>query len=102
MVIFIEYIEYECNGNRNKNLSLKKYLNEIKAYLKDIITISENLAHQLKIEINFLSSKNINEEQVMHTKSDKKEVMTYDNANEVNKEISELLLSRYQTGLKYE
>ena len=32
------YIEYESNGNRNKNLSAKENLNDIKLYLKDIIT----------------------------------------------------------------
>ena len=32
----------------------------------------------------------------MHLKSDKIEVMTYDNANNVIKEILESLLSRYQ------
>ena len=32
------YIEYESNGDRNKNLSVKEYLSEIKAFLKDIIT----------------------------------------------------------------
>ena len=30
-------IEYENNGDRNKTLSIKKYLDEIKLYLKDII-----------------------------------------------------------------
>ena len=27
----------ECNGNRNKTLSVEEYLNKIKPYLKDII-----------------------------------------------------------------
>ena len=36
----------------------------------------------------------------MHSKSDKVEVMTYDNANEVIKEIFEALISRYQIGLE--
>ena len=30
-------IEYENNGDRNKTLSIKKYLDEIKLYPKDII-----------------------------------------------------------------
>ena len=30
-------IEYENNGGRNKTLSIKKYLDEINLYLKDII-----------------------------------------------------------------
>ena len=32
------YIGYESNGNKNKNLSVKKYLNETKPYLKYTIT----------------------------------------------------------------
>ena len=31
------YIEYEINGDRNKNLSLDEYLDKIKHYLSDII-----------------------------------------------------------------
>ena len=31
------YIEYESNGNTNKTLSVKKYLNKIEPYFKDII-----------------------------------------------------------------
>ena len=32
------YIEYEHNGDRNKILSVKEYLNTIRPYLKDIIS----------------------------------------------------------------
>ena len=73
------YIEYESNGDRNKNLSVKKYLNEIKPYLKDIITDfrkSGSWKIQLTIAIDFISSENTNKEQVMHSKSDDIEVMT--------------------------
>ena len=31
------YIEYESNGDKNKTLSLEKYLDKIRPYLKDII-----------------------------------------------------------------
>ena len=31
------YVEYESNGNRNRNLSLEEYLNKSKPYLRDII-----------------------------------------------------------------
>ena len=34
----------------------------------------------------------------MHSKSDDIEIMIYDKANEVNKELFESLLSRYQIG----
>ena len=36
----------------------------------------------------------------MHSKSDKKEIMIFDKADEAIQELFELLLSRYQTGLK--
>ena len=31
------YIEYESNDHKNRNLSLEKYLNKIKLYLRNII-----------------------------------------------------------------
>ena len=31
------YIEYDSNGDKNRNLSLNKYLNNIKPYLRNII-----------------------------------------------------------------
>ena len=31
------YIECENNADRNKNVSLEKYLNKIKSYVRDII-----------------------------------------------------------------
>ena len=31
------YIEYESNGKKNKNLSVQEYVDEIKPYLRDII-----------------------------------------------------------------
>ena len=30
------YIKYESNGDKNRTLSVKKYLNKIRPYLKDI------------------------------------------------------------------
>ena len=35
-------IEYESNGDRNKKLSVKEQLNEIKPYLRDIIINLQN------------------------------------------------------------
>ena len=37
-VIFETTIDYESNGHRNKDLSLKEYVKETKPYLKDILT----------------------------------------------------------------
>ena len=38
-------IEYESNDERNKTLSVKKYLTKIRLYLKDILKLSKNLTH---------------------------------------------------------
>ena len=38
MPINKKHIEYERKGDRNKTLSVEKYLNKIRSYLKDIIS----------------------------------------------------------------
>ena len=52
------------------------------------------------ISINFISSKDNDEERVMHSKSDNKEMMINDKKDEVIEEIFQSLLSRYQIGLE--
>ena len=81
-----DYIEYESNSDRNKNVSVKEYLNVIKPYLKDMIIdlqISDMWKIQLTIAINFISSKDVDEQCVIHSKSENIEVMPYDDAYEV-------------------
>ena len=55
---------------------------------------------QLTIAINFISSKDTDEERVMHLESDNIEIMIYNKAKEVIQELLESLFSRYQTGLE--
>ena len=52
------------------------------------------------IAINFMSSKDNDEEYVVHSKSDNMEMMIIDKADEVTEEPFQLVLSRYQVGLK--
>ena len=81
-----DYIKYESNSDRNKNVSVKEYLNVIKPYLKDMIIdlqISDMWKIQLTIAINFISSKDVDEQCVIHSKSENIEVMPYDDAYEV-------------------
>ena len=54
---------------------------------------------QLTIEINFISSKDVDEERVMHSKSENTEFKTFDNLNNVVDELFKSFLLRYQTGL---
>ena len=84
-------------------LSIEEYVNQIRPYLKDIINnlkLSDMSKIQLIIAIDFTSSKNNDEERVIHSKSDNTEFMTYENEDKVTKELFESLLNRYQIGLK--
>ena len=75
----------------------------MKSYLKDIIIDLQKSGLwkiQLTIAIKFIiSSKDTNEERIIHLKSDNMEIL-YVNANEAIEELFESLLSRYQTRLE--
>ena len=67
------YIEYESNGDKNRNLSLDEYLNKIEPYLRNMIIDPQNSDMwkiQLTVTIKFISSKDTKEERVMHSRSD--------------------------------
>ena len=72
------YTEYESKGDRNRALSVQEYLNKVRPYLKDIINNlkkSDTWKIQLIIAINFISSKNNDEDHVIHSKGDNIEIM---------------------------
>ena len=97
------YIEHERKGNINKTISVEKYINKIRSYLKDIMNKLNTLNKwkiQLIIAINFIFSKDNDEEHVRHSKSDNIEIMINDKANEVIKELFKLMKNRYQNNLE--
>ena len=114
------YIQYESKGNKEKYLSIKKYLNMIKPYLSDIINYhktqgkcrihSDNkiLEHQtqnewkiqLTMAINFISSKDSDETRTMHTKDNNVEVMMGSETDEIIEELFKSFLQKYQVGLE--
>ena len=97
------YIEYKSNGDRNKNLSLDKYINKIEHYLRNIITDLQNSdtwKTQLTIAINFISSKDAEEEHVMHSIGNNIKFTSYNDANEVADELFDSLCSRYEGNLE--
>ena len=67
----------ESNRNRNRNLKLDKFLNEIEPYLNYIITDlqkSHTWKTQLTIAINLISSADSEKEHIMHSKSNSKKL----------------------------
>ena len=64
------YIEYESTGDKNRILSLNEYLNTIVTFLRNIIIDFQNSNTwkiQLTIAINFIFSKDVEEERVKKT-----------------------------------
>ena len=89
------------NDERNKDISIRIYLQEIKAYLKDVINDLQKYdiwKIQLAVAIKSISSRD--EKLVMHSKSDNIKVMAYDKADEFIQEIFEPILYRYQIELE--
>ena len=64
------------------------------------LQISDTMKIQLTIVINFISSKDIEEERVIYLRSKNIKFMSYNDANEVVGELFESLRSRYQGNLE--
>ena len=118
------YIPYESKGYKDKNLSIKEYLDMIRPYLSNIINdhkthgewrihsgntiIKHKTQGEWKIHlkmsinsINFISSKSDSDEtRTTHTKSDNIEIMMGSKTDEIIEELFKSLLNRYQEGLE--
>ena len=94
-------IEHQSKGDRNKTLSAEEYLNKIRLYLKEIINNlkkSDTWKIQLTIAIKFISSKENDEECVIHSKSDNVEIMINYETDKVK--LFKSLKDRYQNNLE--
>ena len=79
-----------------KRYQLKHILNKIKPYLKNIINDlkkSDAQKIQLPLAINFVSSKDNDEERAMRSKSDNIEIMIDEKIDEAIEKLFESLLS---------
>ena len=98
-------IEYESNGERNKVLSVEEYLNEIRPYLKDIVNNlkkSGTWKIQLTIANKFIFSKDNDEESLIHSESDKIEIMADEKIDQAIKKLFKSLKNRYPNNLSSE
>ena len=114
------YIQYEIEGDKGKNLSIKEYLNMTKPYFSDIITdhktrglvryqssnkilIEETFSEwkiQLTTAINFISSKDSDETRTLHTKSNNVETMMGSETDEFIEDLLESFLQKYEERLE--
>ena len=94
-----KYIEYESEGDKDKNLSPKEYLDMIRPYSSDIINkhiTQSEWKIQLTMPINFACSKDSEETRTVHTKSYDIEIMMANETNEIIEKLFESLLQNYQ------
>ena len=93
-------IEYESNGDKDKILSVKEYLNMIKQYLRDIINdhkTQDEWKIQLTMKINFIPSKDSKDSSkthTMHTTSDNIEIIMGNETYEIIEELVESFLPK--------
>ena len=114
------YMEYENNGDKNKNLSIKEYLYMIILYLSDMIndhkspkilrlhsryevTYYETQYGEWKVQltmaIKFIPSKDSKETRTIHIKSDSKEVMMNSKTDDIINGLFKSFLQKYQEEL---
>ena len=110
------YVEYESNGDKDRNLSLKEYIYMIIPYLRDIMNDHKTPVKlkfhrsnevidyetqfgewkiQLIMSINFISSKDSNETRNMHKKSDNIESIMVSETDDIIDEFFKSLLQKY-------
>ena len=96
-----KYIQYQSNGDKDKKLSIKEYLNMIKPYISKIINYQKDERKiQLTMKINFISSTNSEKTRSMNTVCDSVEFMLGCETDEIIEKRFESLLQRYQEGLE--
>ena len=97
------YIEYKNNINKDKILSIKDSLDEIKPYLSDIMndhkTHGEWETH-LTMAINLFSSKDSEETLIMHSSGDNIEFIIGIETDKINEDIFDSFLQRYHKSLE--
>ena len=93
------YMEHESNSDKNRDLSLDEYFNKIESYLRNIIISLQNSDAskiQSTIAIDFIFSKDAEEERVIHSSSGNMKFTHYSDANDVIEKLLKSLCSRYQ------
>ena len=78
-----DYIGYESNGDKNRNLSLNEYLSKIELYLRNIMIDLQN-SDTWKIQLTIaIILKDVEEECVMHSTINNIKFTPCSNVNEV-------------------
>ena len=95
------YIEYQSNGNEDKILSIKEYLNINKPYLSNIVNDhKEEWKIQLMMEINFATTEESIKIHEMYIRSKNRTILIGHETDEIIEELFDSLLQKYQCALE--
>ena len=97
------YILYESKGDKDTRLSIAKYFDIIRLYLRDMIDNHKARGEwkmQLTMRIIFVSFTDANETREMHTKSDTITIMRGVENEDIINELFNPFRKRYQEGLE--
>ena len=97
------YVLYESRGDEDGRLSLYEYFDNIKPHLKDMIDYYKSIGEwkiQITMRIIFISFIDKNQTQLMHTKSDKVEIMNCTDTSDAINNLINSFMKRYQEGLE--
>ena len=108
--IFVEsthkgnYKYYESNGDKERILSVKQYLNKITPYLYDLIN-DHRIARrvwkiQINMHVNFISSRDTGETRIYYAWSDNVSIMQGHDTDDIIREIFRSFLHNYQEKLQ--
>ena len=101
-----DYIEYESNGDKDKELSIEGYLNVISPYLSSLIDDhKDEWKIQLAMEVSFVSTvkdsnKDSNEPFTIHIHRENSSIFIGYEIGNIIGELFKSLLEKYQIGLK--
>ena len=94
---------YESREDKDAKLALYEFFDKIKPYLKNMIDDYKSKGEwkiQITMRILFLSFKDKNETQVMHTKSDNVKTTNSTDTSDAINELIDSFMKRYQEGLE--
>ena len=98
------YKYYESNGDKEKILSVKQYLNKITPYLYDLINDHRIVRRvwkiQLNMYVNFISSTDTGETHIYYVLSDNISIMQGKDTDDIIREIFRSFLHNYQEKLQ--
>ena len=98
------YKYYESNGDKEKKISVKQYLNKITPYLHDLRNDDRIVRRVWKIQItthvNFISSRDTRETRIYYVWSGNVSIMQGEDTNAIIREMFRSFLHNYQQELK--